>query len=255
MKLRTLLIDDEASARSRLRKLLAAHAEVEIIAEAADGVEAVEQIEQTKPDLIFLDVQMPGLNGFEVLRALPKTVELPLVIFATAFDQYALDAFEANAVSYLLKPINRERLAQAIERASKLKTGNQQSADEQTRLRQLADSVANAPEPIIARRLGRVVLLRLEQVRCFEIVSGIVKVKTDGESYSTDYQLNELEARLPSPPFFRAHRSALVNLNHVKEIAPEARSSFLLILNDQPATEIHVSERQSKKLRQLLPEL
>ncbi|HMY74740.1 MAG TPA: response regulator, partial [Blastocatellia bacterium] len=137
MKLRTLLIDDEASARSRLAKLLAAHTEIVIVAEAADGIAALEQIEEAKPDLIFLDVQMPGLTGFELLRALPPEAPLPLVIFATAYDQYALDAFEANAVSYLLKPINRERLAQAVERACKLKANDAQTAAERDRLRQL----------------------------------------------------------------------------------------------------------------------
>lgn len=252
MKLRTLLIDDEASARSRLKKLLAVQAEIEIIGEAADGVEAVEQIQLAKPDLIFLDIQMPGLDGFEVLRALPKTAELPLVIFATAFDQYALEAFETNAVSYLLKPINRDRLALAVERALKLKSGETETVSEHERIRQLTQTAPPPLEQIIARRLDRFVMLRLDQICCFEISGGTVKVKTDSESYWTDYQLNDLEARLPAPPFFRAHRSAIVNLQLVKEIAPEARSSFLIVMNDRAATEIHVSERQSKKLRQLL---
>lgn len=252
MKLRTLLIDDEASARSRLQKLLSAHAEIVIIGQAADGVEAVEQIQQAKPDLIFLDVQMPGLSGFEVLRALPKTAELPLVIFATAYDQYALEAFENNAVSYLLKPVNRERLALAVERAIKLKSGEAETVSEHERIRQLTQTAPPPLEQIIARRRDRFVMLRLDQICCFEIVGGVVEVKTENDVYWTDYQLNDLETRLPGPPFFRAHRSAIVNLKHAKEIAPEARSSFLIVLNDQAATEIHVSERQSKKLRQLL---
>src|ERR1051326_4525607 len=111
MKLKTLIVDDEASARSRLRKLLSAHPELELIGEASDGVEAVTRIEQWQPDLLLLDVQMPGLNGFEVLQALSKTARLPLVVFATAYDEYALAAFQANAIGYLLKPINREQLS------------------------------------------------------------------------------------------------------------------------------------------------
>lgn len=252
MKLRTLIIDDEASARSRLTKLLAAHPEIEIIGEAADGVVAVEQIEQAGPDLIFLDVQMPGLTGFEVLRSLPHGLPLPLIIFATAYDQYALDAFEANAVSYLLKPINRERLAQAVERVCKLKTNEDQTAAEKIRLRQLAQAAAPKLEQIVARRRDRFVLLPLDQIYFFELTDGIVKVKTDTDSYWTDYQINDLESRLPDPPFFRAHRSAIVNLRKVKEIAPSLKSSFLIVMNDQAASEIHVSERQSKKLRQML---
>ncbi|HMX27718.1 MAG TPA: response regulator [Blastocatellia bacterium] len=251
MKLRTLLIDDEASARSRLAKLLAAHTEIVIVAEAADGIAALEQIEEAKPDLIFLDVQMPGLTGFELLRALPPEAPLPLVIFATAYDQYALDAFEANAVSYLLKPINRERLAQAVERACKLKANDAQTAAERDRLRQLT-AAAPPLQQIVARRRDRFVLLPMDQICCFELSGGTLHVKTETDSYWTDYQINDLEARLPDPPFFRAHRSAIVNLQKVKEIAPLLKSSFLLVLNDQAASEIQVSERQSKKLRQLL---
>lgn len=245
-------MDDEAPARSRLRKLVAAHPEIEIVAEAADGIAAVEQIEQLKPDLVFLDVQMPGLTGLEVVRALPKDAALPLIIFATAYDQYALDAFESNAVSYLLKPINRERLAQAIERASKLKSSEAQTAEEHERLHKLTNTAAPPLEQIVARRRDRFVLLRLDQICCFEISGGTVKVKTESDCYWTDYQLNELEERLPDPPFFRAHRSAIVNLQKVKEFALSQRSSYLIVMNDQAATEIHVSERQSKKLRQLL---
>lgn len=235
-----------------MKKLLAEHAEIEIIGEAADGVEAIEKIETSKPDLIFLDVQMPALTGFEVLRALPQDSKLPLIIFATAYDQYALDAFEANAVSYLLKPINRERLAKAIERACNLKASEQQTAEEHSRIRQMTKSAAPALEQIVARRRDRFVLLRLEQICYFEISDGTVKVKTDTDSYWTDYQLNDLESRLPDPPFFRAHRSAIVNLSKVKEIAPTSKSSYLIVVNDQTGSEIHVSERQSKKLRQLL---
>ncbi len=155
MKLKALIIDDEAPARSRLKNLAAAHPEIELIGEAADGVEAVAQIGQTKPDLVFLDVQMPGLTGFEVMQALPKDAPLPLVIFATAYDQYALEAFEANAVSYLLKPINRERLAQAVERAAKLASSERQSAEERHRIRRAVNAGAPPLEQIVARRRDR----------------------------------------------------------------------------------------------------
>lgn len=235
-----------------MTKLLAAYPEIQIIGEATDGVAAVEQIGQTTPDLIFLDVQMPGLTGFEVLRALPPDRPLPLVVFATAFDQYALDAFEANAVSYLLKPINRERLAQAIERARRLRANESQTAIEHQRIYQLTRTAAPKLEQIVARRRDRFVLLRLDQICFFEVADGTVKVKTDNDSYWTDYQINDLETRLPDPPFFRAHRSAIVNLQKVKEIAPSQKSSYVIVMNDQTGSEIHVSERQSKRLRQVL---
>jgi two-component system LytT family response regulator len=209
-------------------------------------------IAQSRPHLIFLDVQMPGLTGFEVLQSLPGNVPLPLVIFATAYDEYALAAFEANAVGYLLKPINRERLRQAVERAHQLSQSAAEAADERRRIRQVVTTAAPALHQIIARRRDRFVLLPLEQIFFFRVEDGLVRAKTDTESYWTDYQLNELEARLPDPPFFRAHRSVIINLHRVKEIAPFLKSTYLVMMSDRDASEIQVSERQSKKLRQLL---
>ncbi len=225
---------------------------MEIIGEARDGLEAVTLIGQLQPDLLLLDVQMPGLNGFEVLQSLPAKVRLPLVIFATAYDEYALAAFEANAIGYLLKPINRERLSQAVERAHKLSLSATQADDERERIRAVVKRAASPLQQIVARKRDRFVLLRLDQIFFFRVESGLLRAKTEAESYWTDYQINELEARLPSPPFFRAHRAVIVNLQKVKEIAPFAKSSYLLLMNDRAASEIQVSERQSKKLRELL---
>src|SRR5216683_3725279 len=118
--MRSLIADDEESARARLSRMLAAHPDIEIAGEACDGLEAVEKIEELRPDLLFLDIEMPGLKGFEVLRSIPSAIEIPLVIFTTGYDQHALAAFEANALAYLLKPIEPERLSVAIERSSKL---------------------------------------------------------------------------------------------------------------------------------------
>jgi DNA-binding LytR/AlgR family response regulator len=254
MKLKTLLIDDEASARSRLKKLLAPHPDLEIIGEASDGLDAVQQISTRQPELIFLDVQMPGLNGFEVLQALPRDKPLPLVIFATAFDEHALAAFEANALGYLLKPINGERLQQSIERALTLAQNKSQAETEQQRLRSITQAAAHAAPlaQLVARKRDRFVLLRPDQVVFLRVEDGLVRLHTDTENYWTDYQLNDLEARLPAPPFFRAHRAVIVNLRKVKELAPFAKSTFLLLMHDRAATEIQVSERQAKKLRELL---
>ncbi len=245
-------MDDEAPARSRLRKLIAAHPEIEITGEAADGVEAVAGIARMKPDLVFLDVQMPGLSGFEVLQSLPKETPLPLVIFATAYDQYALEAFEANAVSYLLKPTNRERLAQAVERACKLAASESSTSEERERIQRTVQTAAPPLQQIVARRRDRFLLLPLDQIIFFEVENGVVRVKTESERYWTDYQINDLEARLPDPPFFRAHRSVIVNLGKVKEIAPMMKSTYLLVMNDKESSEIRVSERQSKRLRQMI---
>ncbi|MGH9842770.1 MAG: LytR/AlgR family response regulator transcription factor [Blastocatellia bacterium] len=252
MKLKTLIVDDEAPARSRLRKLIAAHPEIEIIGEAADGVEAVAGIARAKPDLVFLDVQMPGLTGFEVLQSLPATTPLPLVVFATAYDQYALEAFEANAVSYLLKPVNRERLATAVERACKLAANESSTSEERERIQRAVHTAAPSLRQIVARRRDRFLLLPLDQIIFFEVENGVVRAKTESDRYWTDYQINDLEARLPDPPFFRAHRSVIVNISKVREIAPMMKSTYLLVMNDKESSEIQVSERQSKRLRQSL---
>ena len=234
-----------------MRKLLSVYPEVEIVGEAQDGLEALNRITETKPDLLLLDVQMPGQNGFEVLDSIPAN-RIPLVIFATAHDEYALAAFAANAVGYLLKPIKRERLSLAIERASALLNNGTDISSEREKLREIVKQMAPPLRQIAARRKDRFVLLNLERIFYLRIESGLLRARTVNESYRTDYHINDLESRLPSPPFFRAHRSAIVNLDHVKEIVPFLKSTYLLLLNDSEGTEIRVSERRSKKLRELL---
>ena len=236
------------------RTLPAIHSEIEIIGETGDGLQAVADIERLRPDLIFLDVQMPGLTGIEMLQSLPKKAPLPLVIFAIAYDEYAMAAFEANAVGYLLKPINRERLDQAVERARKLMLSESLVENERARIRQIIDSATPLVSHLVGRKRDRFVLLRPDQVCLIQVENGLVKIKTEDEAFWIDYQLEDLEARLPDPPFFRAHRSVIVNMGKVKEIAPFFKSTYLLIMNDRESSKIQVSERQSKKLRRLLRE-
>lgn len=174
------------------------------------------------------------------------------MIIATAYDQYALEAFEANAVSYLLKPVNRERLAQAVGRASRIRSSETQRAEEQQRIRRAAETAEPQLQQIVARRRDRFVLLRLNQICFFEVENGVVRARTEDDGYWTNYQINDLESRLPDPPFFRAHRSVIVNMGKVREIAPFMKSSYLLIMNDRDSSEIRVSGRQAKKLRLLL---
>lgn len=209
-------------------------------------------IQGIRPELVFLDVQMPGLMGFEVLRLLPHEAKMPLIIFATAYDEYALAAFDANAIGYLLKPINREKLKQAVERAYKLSLNQPEADFERERIKQLSQNSSQPLQHLVGRKRDRFILLPLEQV-CYCIVKdGIVQIKTTNGLYYTEYQMTDLESRLPEPPFFRAHRSAIVNMNQVREIAPFFKSSYLLVMKDNEASEVQVSERQSKKLRQML---
>lgn len=253
--MKSLIIDDEASARSRLRRLLAAHPQVEIVGEAHDGLQALEQIEGLRPDLVFLDVQMPGLTGFQVLQSLPPEASMPLVIFVTGFDEHALAAFEANALAYLLKPVEDERLAQAIDRAQSVHTYAAQRFDEQHRIGQVLKSSPLELRQIVGRKRGRILLLPPEEILFFQVEDGIVKAHTVDDVYWVNYQLNDLEAGLPEAVFFRARRSVIANLTKIKDIKPYFKSSFLLTMNDPTHTEIQVSERQAKVLRQKIPGL
>jgi two-component system LytT family response regulator len=252
----SLIIDDEPPARARLSRMLAAHSSVVgVIGEARDGLEALEKISGLRPDLVFLDVEMPGLNGFQVLQSLPEDVALPLVVFTTGYDQHALAAFEANAVAYLLKPVEAERLAQVIDRAWRIHSFEAQRGAVR---RTLSSFIQNAPAPlqqVVGRKRDRYFLLSPEEIIFFRADGGVVRAHTATEGYWVNYQLNYLEGCLSEEMFFRAHRSVIVNLTKVKEIRSYSKSSFLLLMNDQEQTEIKVSDRQAALLRRRFPGL
>jgi DNA-binding LytR/AlgR family response regulator len=253
--MKSLIVDDEVSARSRLARLLADHLETVVIGEACDGFDALQKVETLKPDLLFLDVEMPGLTGFEVLHQLPATVPMPLVIFVTGYDQHALEAFEADALAYLLKPVEADRLGLAVERAVKLNAfAGEREHERQNILRAVRESPKRFRH-IVGRKLDRMVLMSPEQILWFEVEGGIVRARTETDSFWVNYQLVELEAALPEELFFRARRETLVNMTKIKEIKPYFKSSFLLIMSDARATQIVVSERQARPLRQRLPGL
>jgi DNA-binding LytR/AlgR family response regulator len=247
--MRSLVIDDEADARARLIRLLGAHPEVAVIGEAQDGLEAIEKIEELRPDLLFLDIEMPGLKGFEVLRSIPS------VIFTTGYDQHALAAFESNALAYLLKPIEPERLSVAIERSSKLCSPSGEKEKERASILRATGEAPKTLRKIVCRKDGRALLVPAEQILWFQVQDGIVHATTAKDSFWVNYQLAELEAALPPEEFFRARREVLVNVSRIKEIKPYFKSSFLLVMSDAASTEIAVSERQARPLRQRLPGL
>jgi two-component system LytT family response regulator len=247
-----LIVDDEAAARSRLTRMLSKHPEVGIVGEASDGLQAIENIGRLRPDLVFLDIQMPGLDGFQVIRAIPPAVPRPLIIFVTGFDRHALAAFEANALAYLLKPVEKEQLAQVLERAAKLCAFERLRGEEERRVAEVVRARAPALEQIVARKRDRFILLNPDEILYFSAENGLVRAKTATESYVVNYQLADLEAALPQS-FFRARRSSLVNLRRVKEVRPFFKSSFVLAMPD--AAEIAVSARQAKLLRLRIPGL
>jgi DNA-binding LytR/AlgR family response regulator len=249
-----LIVDDEEPARARMRRLLAAYPDLEVAGEARDGLEALRRIDELRPDLLFLDIELPGLGGFEVLHALPADVT-PLVIFVTGYDQHALEAFEANALAYLLKPVEPERLAQAVERARKLAAGSGERAREGERLRKIADESSRVMRQVVCRKRDRLLLIPPEQILWFQVEKGIVKAHTADDIFWVNSQLSELEAGLPAERFFRARREVLVNVERIREIRPYFKSGFLLLMADAPATEIVVSERQARLFRQRIPGL
>jgi len=255
MQIRAFLADDERAARARLRRLLDRHPQIEIIGEAANGLEAVEAIERLRPELLFLDVQMPGLSGFEVLQGLSKDIPRPLTIFVTGFHEHALEAFRARAIAYLLKPIEEDHLQEMIERAGRLLGSVPSREQEHQNVNRLLGEELPPMEQIVARKANRVFLLDPEEALFFYMDSGIVRVRVENDTYWVNYQLGALEQALASRGFFRARRSSLVNLKRVREVRSDPRSTFVLVMGDARNTEVEVSERQGRALRARIPGL
>ena len=251
MPISALIADDEASARSRLRKLLAPHDFEVVEGDARDGLEALEAIQKHRPQVVFLDIEMPGLGGFEVVEALTAE-NMPLIVFVTAYDEHALAAFEANAVAYLLKPVNEERLATVVSRLNQLVGSPSEAAAEATRSSAIASARPQLLHHVLAVQRDGYILIPLNEVCFFQVDNGVTNVRTATATYRTNYAIGDLEARLPAPPFFRAHRAVIANLNKVATISPMFKGSLLLTMKDSPASEIQVSERQAKRVRELL---
>ena len=245
--MRTLIVDDESPARERLKRLLADVEGVEIIGEAESGTQAVEMIEREKPDLVLLDIQMPGLDGFEVIEAL---ADPPPVIFVTAYDEYAIRAFEVNALDYLLKPFSRERLEKAIRRAQEALVEEQDFA---ARLGPLLESLAAQGRyltRLAVRDRDRIRVLGVDEVDWIGVEGERVLVHAGDKAYPIRRTLAELEARLDPAHFFRAHRSAIVNLDRVKEVIPWFKGSHKLRLTT--GAEVELSRARARALRRIL---
>jgi two-component system response regulator LytT len=246
--LRTLVVDDEKLARDRLTGFLAGLSGVEVIGQATNGLEAVQMIQQDKPDLVFLDVQMPGMDGFEVLRAIPGPP--PQVVFATAYDEYAIRAFEVQAVDYLLKPFARTRVEEAVGRArSRQARGAAGGVDIEAVVRRLEEGRKSFASQISVHSGRRILLIPVEEVRWFGVEHRLVYAHTGERAFMTNYTLRELEERLDPEHFFRVHKASLVNLRHVKEIVPWFGGRYKLGMRDHAGSEVPVSRTQARALR------
>jgi two-component system LytT family response regulator len=245
--MRILIVDDEAPARERLKRLLSHIANAEIIGEAEDGVQAVELIEQERPDLVLLDIHIPGLDGFGVIEALE---EPPPVVFVTAYDEYAIRAFEVNALDYLLKPFSQERLEKAIRRAQEAQA---EERDLSAKLGPLLENLAAQGRyltRLAVRDRNRIRVLDVDEVDWIAAEAEQVLVHVGDKAYTIRRALTELEARLDPAHFFRTHRSAIVNLDRVQEIVPWFKGSHRLRLTT--GTEVELSRAQARTLRKIL---
>jgi two-component system LytT family response regulator/two-component system response regulator LytT len=255
---RTLVVDDEQLAREELCFLLEQTGKVEIVGQAPDGPSALKLTDELEPDLLFLDVQMPGLTGFEVARRLIGQEDAPRIVFVTAFDQYAVDAFSVNAVDYLLKPVDAGRLEQTLERVRR-----QLASVQAARLPLSPADLEKVIEAVQARqdrrdqlalRVGeRFVLVQADEIVHASLVDESIVVVTNTMSGSSNYRtLDDLQARLDPKVFWRVHRSHLVNITKIKEIVPWFSRNYLLKMKDAKSTEIPVSRTQTRRLREYL---
>ena len=254
MSLRVLLVDDEAPARGRLRQLLSERSDVEIVGEAEDGVEAIERIQDVAPDVIFLDIQMPGFSGLDVAASLGPA--RPAIIFCTAFDQHAIEAFEVNAVDYLLKPVDAARLEQALARAKRRLSSDRGGDPVNDQLERIVKMMANRQiwrDQVAVKAGDRFLLVQAEEIIYASLADESINIVTRQVAGTSNYRtLDELQARLDPEVFWRVHRSHLVNINKIKEIVPWFSRNYILRMKDAKGTEIPVSRSQTKRLREYL---
>jgi len=256
MSLSAVIVDDEQLARDELAYLLKNGGDVDVVAQGKNGLEAVSLIKEHNPDLDFLDVQMPGLDGFGVIKKLlDKKVPLPKIVFATAFDQYAVKAFEVNAVDYLLKPFDKKRVAQSVQRARTKQESGILPAEKIDNLVRMLEMQKPQLSKILLKSVGRMLLVDQREICYASIEDGVITVVTAGlsgiEGHSNCRTLEELLDSLDPNLFWRAHRSFLVNINRIREVVPWFKSSYQLRMDDKKQTEVPVSRAQTKRLREL----
>jgi two-component system response regulator LytT len=272
MPITALIIDDERLARDELKYLLDQVGGVNVVAQGTNGIEAVDLIEEHHPDLVFLDVQMPGQDGFAVIKRLmerrrplagEEAAPLPQIVFATAYDQYAVRAFDVNAVDYLLKPFDLTRVQQAVERVKGRLAGGSASTnglpiesqlDALLKLLNRPQGASRAPQPakLIVQAQSRLLLVDQAEICYAAIDEGVIRIATQAfEGHSKCRTLEELLELLDPALFWRAHRGFVVNINHIREVVPWFKSSYQLRMDDKRQTEIPVSRAQTKRLREL----
>ncbi len=249
-RLSAIIVDDEMIARMGIRRLLRREPDIDVIAECGNGAEALEALTAHKPDLMFLDIQMPELDGFEVLQRL-RPESTPVVIFVTAYDEHALRAFEAHALDYLLKPVDEARFDGALLRAREYIRSR--SADQLTsRLLAMIEELKGqqSPDRLVIRNSGRLLFVQLDDIDWIEAADNYVCIHSGGKSYTLSEKISALEARLDRRRFIRVHRSRMVNLDKVREVHPMFNGDYVFLLRD--GTEVSSGRNYRERLRALL---
>jgi two-component system LytT family response regulator/two-component system response regulator LytT len=257
MDLKALVVDDEQLAREELSFLLAQVEGVEVVGQAGNGIEAIGLIEDLSPDVIFLDVQMPGMNGFEVARQMLGRESAAEIVFVTAYDQYAIEGFQVNAVDYLLKPVDVARLEQAVQRTRRRlqsdRTRPAMANEDLERIVKLVTERQSRRERLAVKIGERVMLVDADDLIFASLADDVITVVAGNLTGTSNYRsLDELQERLDPSVFWRVHRSYLVNINKIKEIVPWFSRNYILKMNDGRTTEIPVSRSQTKRLREYL---
>jgi two-component system LytT family response regulator len=245
---KVLIVDDETPARERLQRMLAKIDDIEVIGEAKDGLQAIEQIDRLRPDLVLLDIQMPGLDGFGILDSLQDP---PPIIFVTAYDEYALRAFEVSALDYLLKPYSQDRLEAAVRRVRTAPSSKQELAQRSDSLFESLVEQGCYLTRLAVQDREKIRLLDVTEIEWIGVEEGILKTHVGEAAYVTRNTLDKLEARLDPEHFFRAHRSAIVNLDRIQEIIPWFKGSYKLRLNT--GVEVDLSRTRARELRKRFP--
>ncbi len=256
-----MVVDDEQLAREELCFQLARIGDIEVVAQAGNGLEAIAAVDRHGPDLVFLDIQMPGLSGFEVARRLiERDDDSPALVFVTAYDQHAIEAFEVNAVDYLLKPVDSDRLDQALARARRRLSAERVPAGAAVPLNDQLEQIVNMMarrqvrrDQVAVKTGERIVLVQAEEIIFASLADESINIVTGQVAGTSNYRtLDELQARLDPEIFWRVHRSHLVNINKIKEIVPWFSRNYILRMKDAKSTEIPVSRSQTKRLREYL---
>lgn len=250
-KTSVLIVDDERLSRKRMRRLLSAEQDMDVIGECATGQEAIAFIHQSRPDVLFLDIQMPQVDGFEVLQAV-SFARVPIVIFVTAYDEYAVRAFEVHAFDYLLKPFDRNRFQETVQRA-RSQLQQLQTGELNQRLTALLDSLngrRRLADRIAVKTGGHVVFVKTQNIDWIEAADNYVCLHCGTETHALRETMNSLESRLDSSRFLRIHRSTIVNVDRIKELQPWFRGDYLVILHD--ATQLTLSRNYRERLKSAL---